>query len=522
MSEQRESDQAARTHGQDLPRRANANGEVPRDACVTVEDPVLTQLLRLAPRYAPGEEGAARVAYDVHMQTRPGDLEPDEHGGVQVAAVVCELPEAEVTRRIESGRSAVKRHKLEVYRTDATGTAYVMRESHLVVGHPRGSRKVYASWRTVSWRRVRVLPDGRWLRTRRYSRGAGYTSEHLYRDDTEPLLRLLLPAPVDVAHYAPLAQCLFELDTDAAGTPTRVYGPLFVLSAFAGAADIPTLTRQLFGKRAYRKDLARSLGQLLTRDDAACRRAALSQVLLAWAVRGLVPVDWQVALLRGQGITAHPGQWPSAEHIVGLRRHLRQLDQRSLRRLVLHTGNVHWAYLRDIAIAPPVPGLTRVDSWTDLHDIVLPPGLPGREVTSGAWARAAATDFAVTKPTRLHRELPGVTAGGRTVLVASTGTQLREWGTAMRHCIATYQLRLWRKTSLLGAVLDIDGSMLGNFEVELTGDGSGRLVQLLGHRNTTLPETVRVDVEAHLAGRGVLADTYLGGPPRTVGHDLAA
>lgn len=485
------------------------------------EAPVVAELLRLARWRMPSMHYGAT---DLRVTARPDDGEPDERGGMQVAAVVAETPEEKVQERLAGRHAVVRRAKLEVYRTDSTGTWYVLRSSELVVGHPRGSQKVYASWRTVWWQRVRVLPDGRWLRTQRYGRGSasGYLSQHVYdAAGEEPLWGLLLPEPVYLTRFAPLADRLFEVPQGSRYRRMDSVGPAFLVSRFAGAEDVPTLTRQLFGARAYRKDLARSLGRLLAQGStSAARQDSLDRVLMAWAVRGLVPVDWQVALLRGEGTRTQRTAWtPTAADIVGLRRHLRQLDQRSIRRLVLGGAEVSWTYLADIGKAPAVPGLTRVDDWRGLHDAVLPPGLPVGTVTAGVWAKAAAADFAVTRPTRLHRDLPGTTPAGRSVVVASTGAELREWGTSMRHCIATYQLKMWRKHSVLGAVLDTDGSMLGNFEIDTRGEP--RLRQMLGRANTTLPAQVLADVEAHLAGHGVQVAGYLG-QLADARHDLAA
>lgn len=481
-------------------------------------DVLLAALLRDVPRLTfygqHGEELSESLTWRVAV--RPGQAQRDERGGVQVAALEADAPQHVVEGAMARGRGCVKRHKVELYQRDEH--TVVLRHSGLRTGRASAtSTKTYARWDTMAWQQVRVLPDGRWLVTERYGRpgSRGYCSTYQYADShrADSPVSVLLPAPVSVREFSSTAVALFAPHGQEDPHDLRV--PAYLLRRFAGAHDVPTLTRQLFGTRAYRKDLARALGQLLT-DRATARQAperAHGRLALAWIMRDMVPVDWLVAVLRGQGTPATQGVWwPDERQVANLRRHLRQLDLRSRRRLVLGTGTQFGPGAYDVARAAVVPGLTRVDSWEDLHDQVLPPGAAVQMPQWGSqtdMARAQAEDFA-PKITDLHRALDGTTPAGRTVVVATCGQQVRAWAAQMHHCIASYQMPMFLGHCVLGAVLDVDGTMLGNFEVRVARDEQARLAQLLGPRNATLPREILADVEEHLRVADVAVAGYWG------------
>lgn len=484
---------------------------------VDIERAAQAMLAHEAPRYHGGD--GDRPGTELQWE-RVDPAGPDEHGGQQVVVLVAERAREDVDNDLRLRSRTFKKLKLELYRSDATGTAYSLRLSEQLIGLHRRTKSVYSTWRTVKYVKMRVLPDGRWLRTTSYkSTGRrGYVSSHVYGTIGLEPFAAVLPPPVSVEEFSPLGSALFARPMYGDGLADRFSAPSYFVGRLADVQDVPELTRRLFGTRAYRKDLAREVGEVATRMMQGERREqteVLGRLQMAWMLRGLVPVDWLVTVLRGQGAASSGVHWLQEREVCNLRAHLRQLDVRSLRRLVLRQHAVASIFLSDIARAAAVPGLTRVDSWTDLHDRVLPPAMAHLGMDAGAdaeqWNKAQALDFAVTRPTRFHKDLDGTTtAAGRTIVVARTGAQLREWAEEMQHCIASYQLQMWRKTSLLGAVLDADGTLLGNFEVVLNRHDQAALRQLLGRRNANLPADVVADVVSHLGTYGVVARNFLG------------
>ena len=144
------------------------------------------------------------------------------------------------------------------------------------------------------------------------------------------------------------------------GAHSYSYIPVGLRSAMIGAENVQEFTRRAFGKTRYRRDLVKAVAS-----------ATLKDVENAWQFRGLVPIDWIVDLLRGR-------QWEgrnSHQNIISIpRRHLKHLDQRSLRRLMgeMKERDYDYGFSQQIAdielVSVEYPTLTRVDSWKDLHD----------------------------------------------------------------------------------------------------------------------------------------------------------
>lgn len=408
-------------------------------------------------------------------------------------------------------RGRVALWRWEIFQHDPSAHRYTARLASLVKG-PTSSGKAYSRWRTHERINLRVLDDGRWLTTAAYS--GRYASRYVYdladAGQFSPGIRALghiAPAPAPFADTYPVLA--------AAGLERPWYGrshmPQAMTNAFAFTDDLPTITRRVFGARAYRKDLARAVAGVLGPEH-----PNLGRLQTAWHLRPFVPVDWLVAHLTGRGPTIGQAADLNAR---GVRAHLAQLDQRSLRRLTLSgRDDVPWTTLADLAGWAPLPGLARVDSWADLHDRLMVQVRAEHQrrldMQNAEWAAAAKTDYAVTDDT-LHRGLEGTTPGGLTVELARNGSTLVAWSAQMRHCIENYRIAMWRQRSLLGAVRDTGGRLLGNFEVEARGPRgtSQELRQLLGKHNARLDDSIRLDVEAHLRAAGVhVPDDYAGSP----------
>lgn len=154
--------------------------------------------------------------------------------------------------------------------------------------------------------------------------------------------------------------------------------------AFWGTTTAQELTTRLFGRTRVRKDLVRGVAL-----------AEPATLHLAWMLRGLVPIDWIITLLRStalepgteQAMLDQLGTMPKSNMLNDtLRRALRQLDQRSLRRLATqwsaamagatNAGGRFSDTLFDTAhMLMATPNAAnhlphRIDNWRQLHDLV--------------------------------------------------------------------------------------------------------------------------------------------------------
>lgn len=156
------------------------------------------------------------------------------------------------------------------------------------------------------------------------------------------------------------------------GAKSSVAIPQQIRGLVRGAEDVQQLTKNLFGKTRYRKDLVKAVGN-----------ATLYELFIAWQFRGLVPVDWIVEFLRSM----HGGRSEESTKLKRrhdchtttyksvIRPHLRNLDQRSLRRILKEIPTMPQFQLNVLlqdtgGISKNYPQIRRVDNLGQLHDRV--------------------------------------------------------------------------------------------------------------------------------------------------------
>lgn len=385
----------------------------------------------------------------------------------------------------------------------------VIGEAVMLQGLNRHSGKTWTRWRTERMTVVRARKNGPWeVRTYEGSKRQWYTRLIFCGS---PVIRYLippdvdhgLPGPVSKNEYYPLVEQMFGHYNDDVPSP--------ILRALVGTEDVGEITRRLFGKRRYRRDLVRAVAQ-----------ANYSGLFLAWQLRGLCPTDWLIPLIQAPGTT------------YNIRPLLRRLDQQSIRNLTQH--RIIGPVLRDIRtgmVDPDVKSvlsgeveIPRVHNWTELEDwlygyirahrgIVLAGADQGgghwEEITQ--WRHLDATPREPMELTEFAQSLVGQ-ADDLRVVIADHEHTLIEWSDWMHNCISGYSAQMRNKTTILGGAYH-DDTLIANFEIRVSHSAeSYRLVQMLGRFNQNLEDEVRTTLERYLVEKGVAVENYWGLPAR--------
>lgn len=365
--------------------------------------------------------------------------------------------------------------------------------------------KLYSRWQRRMVHSLTARSDGAWFR-RSWRKGYGWSSRLEFADHTPhnvyPTVEFrealsTLPTPLASAEFYPLWEHYVVNRT--VGTMFRTVQPFGtgdVMRAFAHTDNAQDLTRNLFGKSRYRRDLVRAVAT-----------TSLPQLSLAYHFRGLVPIDWIVDFLRIQPQT-YIGTVPD------LRPVLRRLDQTSLRNLLRDQVPLRPVTLHDTVRRPLPPDLTfeRVRDWQHLHDAVA----DGQRTFAHLDAKRKIDSYPPVELSEEALELNGTTDYGKTIVIADHETTLLGWGDEMRNCIYGYGSAMRSGRAWLGGVYSGD-QLVANFEVRPGAPNSPReigplprLEQLLGRMNRTLGDDLRVEVEDYLKAHGILCEGYWG------------
>lgn len=453
-----------------------------------------------APTQAEGPFDPALIKPGERVVVSVEDRAPwrDEHARTWV---VTERAETSLLRRLDGTLVVMLRHS-----EHRKGWARWTRNN----AGAGATRKTFSRWSTRSIYLVSAHPNGGWKVQTWNPQGGWHTYLHFADAGlgrTVAVAEPYLPAPVTVHEAYPCLSNWFagdQIPRFMSANPSNrfVWAPAQVRRAFAGAPDAQALTRNLFGKSRYRRDLVRAVAQ-----------ASMARITIAHAFRGLVPVDWIVAYLRGTSSGEEAIYWTG---IPNLRPLLRCLDQQSLKSL-LQQPPPHIYALTDMERFMPSRAVLgrfiageatfgRVRTWGDLHDQAL-----------NLFRLYRHHDGKQRRPKRLSetaQALEGTTPGGLRVELARHENTLWDWGTQMRHCIGGYGNALRRGSSLLGGVFTQtaqgEEALVANFEVITGRDGRYELRQLLGKANAVLPTAPRSDIVAHLAERDVVIGDYWG------------
>lgn len=373
--------------------------------------------------------------------------------------------------------------------------------------------KKFSRWATDYVAVIDVTKDGAWfMRTK--AKKTGWNSHLMFAEtltagSLEPYRDLLGDGPVSMWDYYPTLEHYIPRNglerylNRAFGPGSPVWGgDNEFRRRFIGARDARELTLSLFGTTRMRRDLVKAVGG-----------ATIQNIYAAWQFRGLVPVDWLVAMMR-DGFGDHlPAVYENSLATTNIRPFVRALDQQSLRNLTreqMPTG--YW--MRDITRMHRGVSPRRVRGWRDLHDAL--------DDYRRTYGMPQGKSVKPKKPIRLRPEvaaLEGTTAGGLTVEIARHEDDLWQWGLEMKHCIGGYGPQMRSRSAILGAVRGPDQKMIGNFEMgcqffsQMEDDDPTEvwtLNQMLGHSNGSLPDAMREDMEAYLRGFDVQIRDYWG------------
>lgn len=253
--------------------------------------------------------------------------------------------------------------------------------------------------------------------------------------------------------------------------------PLDGLTPKLNRPDMQTFTRDLFGTK-YRKDLARTIAELATWTNP---QVASRMTALALGLSRTVPIDWLVEYLKAEGARSDVRNTAMMWALTPkqIKELFQSADQMQIRRALRNsTGQVTHLFdahrsLKAIQSRKADYSLSDLHfkDFQELHDVL-------------------ARDFRKMDVMEQDIEYKGKAAKlagdyGDFIIEAPTTTHsLVDWGTTMNNCIGSYGSAAIRGTSLLYAVRDQEGKMLGNMELR-PKDGS--VVQLVGRNNGRFP-----------------------------------
>lgn len=273
--------------------------------------------------------------------------------------------------------------------------------------------------------------------------------------------------------------------------PQYYMAPPTVIGALR-ATNSRDFVERLFGKRQYRKDLLKAVGNSNT----------VYPLHIAKAFRGLVPTDWIVNFLNlNHQVDTGYDQGYCISIYTDIRPLLTALDPRSYRRLLLEPMTANKLYgIEDIARMFNQRGLGDADnyfrSWADAHDRLI-----------NRYNYHLHTPFEDSEIS-LHpiaEKIHGLRTKSFEIVTATHTKELEEWGSAMHNCIGGYKRMAANNETILGAIYSRD-KLVANYEISATGN----LKQLLGPCNKPLSNSQRTELEAAFKSKGVKVQGYWG------------
>ena len=417
------------------------------------------------------------------------------------------------TATSNEGAKVLLRRRTTWHRTPNGSLVY--RDSTLWAGIGR-TGKAWHRWELTSMVTLRPGPHGYLLASHRTARGGRATArlfadsafDLTFKPDSFPvgiagqngrrewlvaqfpgfLLRPLAHSFPIVKHNSGFAKLLTSAD------------PAFV-EAFASTVSAREIATRLFGVTRVRKDLIRAIGDPQLHPH---------QLELAWAMRGLVPIDHLVNFLKSEPKQVHFRRRQDATQPSRLRPLMLRLPKRSLSALLRELAEhpAAWDEMRDIRrmmhtgnhTRATAEELARVRTWRQLHDTlaVHRPGAVRRD--------------RIPMPKSARRFDGLKCAGGLQLKVATGYAELVEWGGLLNNCIASYHSQARASRCVLLGVHQ-DGKLIAAAELTRHHDkvtDSYELEQLLGRFNRPLSSQVRLPIEFTLGLAEVKIGPYLG------------
>lgn len=388
----------------------------------------------------------------------------------------------------------------------------VQRRSEMREGLNAHSGRKWHRWMTVGWTIITARENGPW-ECKVWFPTQGWRTELIFEGNPRLRWRVPveieeetgLPQPVRRADYYPL---ITHYERGIIGDMGNAPGE--VMRALVRTDEPSEVTRRLFGKTRYRRDLVRAVAQ-----------TNITGLVRGWMFRGLCPTDWIVENM-GEPVFTYPA----------LRPVLRRVDQRTIKSLLEDAANF-WE-LRDIRefsrqaeLSPVMRGeveIPRMRTWRDLHDWMLEQVRANQHLVATI---RNAREVRALPPMELNEfssSLEGEVRDLR-IVIANSEDMLRDWSDRMGNCISGYGAQMRNMSSILGGVYRGD-SLMANFELgRVWGVGSGdrveesgyRITQLLGRFNQPLESQDRLDIENYLGSKGVMVpEDYWGRPARVM------
>jgi hypothetical protein len=260
--------------------------------------------------------------------------------------------------------------------------------------------------------------------------------------------------------------------------------PLIGIGGHFRASTAQELTRSLFGKKRYRKDLVREVA-----------RAKPWSVRIAYDLRTVMEVDWLVEFLSVSTKTFYGNDRSSVPNLLSAFAAIPKHRRRALL-MAIATDKTRFDVTRDTArMANQViaAGLFDLGSiadcrnWREIHDTLITVAIATNEVKSAGERRAKIQRTPITDA--LH----GTKVSGLRIETARNLDDLLLWGSSLRNCIGSYFGAARSGQSNLFVLVD-DGRFVGNMEI----DSNGTIQQLVGFANQQLPAELEQAIRAHV------------------------
>jgi hypothetical protein len=279
-----------------------------------------------------------------------------------------------------------------------------------------------------------------------------------------------------------------KTEVDRSGNPVfKIAFPLFAhWNDAVGAVGIPHMrstnindfTEKLFGKTRYRKDLVKAVAN--------CPSPAYLKN--AYALRGLVPIDWIIRYLRETEVLPVQQRdrniaYGSSYEIENLREGFKKMTpaQRKSFFPVLLNTDYQTRYLVDDSMRSLVKLPEEI-----VHSIKMKPSeLKRFHDTLAAEVRKQKEKDQPIPATTLAKKIKEISFDGITVVPATTTHEVIGWGSDMNHCIAAYNWEAVAKTKTLVGIYQ-DGKLIGNASFRK----NNTCEQAFGKNNQRMPEEV--------------------------------
>lgn len=239
------------------------------------------------------------------------------------------------------------------------------------------------------------------------------------------------------------------------------------------------MTRAVFGKRHYRKDLVKSLADCTYTPN----------VELAMSIRNLMKTDWLVEILRHEEVLGYGADFRGglASIEAYLPRVLSHIPEHRRRRFILsfagHTRIFNTDALSMGTLMAP-EAIAGIRTIAEMHEIGVR-NIPARQTT---WLMEPdPVDIELTERSKMYDGLE--TEQGLRIVAPTTSEILTSWSQLMHNCISGYATEASKGFTNLGAVYDGD-KLIANFEI----DPKGNLRQLLGKYNNHLDISLQGDI----------------------------